>query len=185
MNTVLCYWLSSGESHALCCEGLGGLSISSALSHSTSVVSRTSGLAEQHSIHGYSILKMTLLRGEKGGNKTGVKEKKVALQMKREWEEKRSTGGVTVGNEGNWVNIATCLRNTAAVLNLALSGKPLSGPLNERGKGAEKKKKWFEELISLLCTSRDGIPRSLSVSRSNFTQEKCLRITSLNLEERK
>lgn len=44
IDVVRCHWLSCGESHALCCEGRGGgLSIPSALSHSTAVVSRPSG----------------------------------------------------------------------------------------------------------------------------------------------
>lgn len=159
----------------------GGGSISSALSHSTSVVSRTSAWSERHGIHGYSILQMTLLHGEEGGGKrTSVGETRINLQMKRGWEKKRRTGGVRAANEGNCVNTAACLRTTAAVLNLGLSSQPLSRAVSERGNGAEEEKKWFEALIPSFWTSRDGNPKSVYVNWSNFTQEKCLRITSLS-----
>lgn len=145
MEVVRCHWLSYRESHVLCC-GLGGesggrLSISSVLSHSTSVVSRTSGWTERHSIHGYSILQMTLLQRREGGKKrTSAGEKKADPQSERDWKGKRNTEGVRVGNERNWVNTAACLRTSAAVLNLGLSGQP-SAKRWVRGAREQKRKR--------------------------------------------
>ena len=163
--------------------GGGGLPISSALSHSTSVVSRTSGWAEQHSIHGYSILQMTLLhRGEGGGKKrtSAAREKRIEPRMKRDWNGRKSTG-VRVGNERSKHR---CLPEDHCSCTKSGAVRPtLSKAVSERSEGTDGEKVW--ELITSLWTSRDGNPGSFSGSRSNFTQKKCLRFPSLNLTHKR
>lgn len=163
--------------------GRGGLPISSALSHSTSVVSRTSGWAEQHSIHGYSILQMTLLhRGEGGGKKrtSAAREKRIEPRMKRDWNGRKSTG-VRVGNERSKHR---CLPEDHCSCTKSGAVRPtLSKAVSERSEGTDGEKVW--ELITSLWTSRDGNPGSFSGSRSNFTQKKCLRFPSLNLTHKR
>lgn len=129
--------------------GGGGLSISSALPHSTSVVSRTSGWAEHHSIHGDSILQMTPLHGGEGGKKKTKcwGEKRGSADEERlRGDEKR---GVRVGSERNWVNIVACLRTTAAVLNLGLSGQPSAKRWAREAREQRRKVIWRADLITL------------------------------------
>lgn len=109
------------------------------------------------------------------------------------WREKgRSTVGERLKGEekhrrsksGKWKELSKhgCLPEDLCSCTKSGAVRPtLSKAVSERGEGAEEKKKWFEELISSLWTSKDGDPESLSVSWSNFTQEKCLWIPGLSL----
>lgn len=86
------------KSAVYCAVRGGGFSISTVLSHSTSVVSRTSGRAEPHIIQGYSILQMTLLRGGRGrGEKNkcwGAKGRTTEEdRLRGEERHRRSTSG--------------------------------------------------------------------------------------------
>lgn len=102
--------------------------------------------------------------------------------MKTDWKGKRSTEGGRKSGKWRELSKQRCLPKDHCSCTKSGAVRPtLSEAVSERGKGAEEKKKWFEELISSLWTSRDGNPGSLSVSRSNFTQKKCLQITGLNL----
>lgn len=79
--------------------------------------------------------------------RTSVGEKRVDPQMKRDWKGMRSTEGVRGVNERTWVNTAVCLRTTAAVLNLGLSGKPSAKEQVREAREQRRKrsdlKSWF------------------------------------------
>lgn len=161
------------ERAVLCAVGGRGLrgdsrwlSSSSALSHSTSLVSRTSGWTEQRSIHSDSILQMTLLHGREGGRGEGNKHRGGKGRSTAEEEEKHRSKR----EEWEELNKPPCLAVDLCSSTKSGAVRPtFSKAPSQRG----QERKWSEEL------SRDGIPDSLSLSSSNFTPEKCLRVPSL------